>query len=49
MEAYADDPCTAFAPKTNYADSNYSEKTLRLISQMHKAIRLFNSSWRRKS
>ena len=38
MEAYADDPCTAFAPKTNYADSNYSEKTLRLISQMHKAI-----------
>lgn len=38
METYADDPCAAFAPKTNYADSNYSEKTLRLISQMHKAI-----------
>lgn len=38
MDTYGDDPCTVFAPKTNYSDSNYNEKTLRLISQMHKAI-----------
>lgn len=38
MDAYGDDPCAVFAPKTTFADSNYNEKTLRLISQMHKAI-----------
>ena len=38
METYSDDACSIFAPKTNYADGNYSEKTLRLITQMHKAI-----------
>ena len=38
MEVYADDPCTAFMPKTKFSDTQYSEKTLRLISQMHKAI-----------
>jgi len=38
MDTYADDPCTIFAPKTNFADSTYNEKTLRLITQMHKAI-----------
>lgn len=38
METYADDPCTAFVPKTKFSDAQYSEKTLRLISQMHKAI-----------
>lgn len=38
METYSDDPCMVFAPKTSYADSNYNEKTLRLITQMHKAI-----------
>ena len=38
MDTYADDPCTIFAPKMNFADSAYNEKTLRLITQMHKAI-----------
>ena len=38
MDTYADDPCTIFAPKMNFADANYNEKTLRLITQMHKAI-----------
>ena len=38
MDTYADDPCAIFAPKMNFADSAYNEKTLRLITQMHKAI-----------
>lgn len=38
MDMYADDPCTVFAPKMNFADASYSEKTVRLIAQMHKAI-----------
>ncbi len=38
MEAYNNDPCTVFAPRTKYADTDYSKKTLRLIAQMHKAI-----------
>ncbi len=38
MDTYADDPCTIFAPKMNFADAEYNEKTLRLITQMHKAI-----------
>lgn len=38
MDTYGDDPCTIFAPKMNFADSSYNEKTLRLITQMHKAI-----------
>jgi len=38
MDMYADDPCTVFTPKTNFADAAYNEKTLRLITQMHKAI-----------
>ena len=38
MDTYADDPCTIFTPKMNFVDSNYNEKTLRLITQMHKAI-----------
>ncbi len=37
METYANDPCELFYPKVD-ADSNQSEKTLRLIAQMHKAI-----------
>ena len=37
-DTYADDPCTIFAPKMNFADAEYNEKTLRLITQMHKAI-----------
>ena len=38
MDAYADDPCTIFAPKMTFADGQHNEKTLRLIAQMHKAI-----------
>ena len=38
MDTYADDSCAIFAPKMNFADANYNEKTLRLITQMHKAI-----------
>ena len=38
MDTYADDPCTIFAPKMNFADGTCNEKTLRLITQMHKAI-----------
>ena len=38
MDVYGNDPCDIFAPKTNYADGRYNEKTLRLITQMHKAI-----------
>lgn len=38
MDTYADDPCEVFVSKTTFADSTYNEKTLRLISQMHKAI-----------
>ena len=38
MEVYADDPCTVFTPKTTNMDGMYNEKTLRLITQMHKAI-----------
>ena len=38
MDTYADDPCAVFTPKVNFADANYNEKTIRLITQMHKAI-----------
>lgn len=38
MDIYGDDPCEIFAPKLNFSDSRYNEKTLRLITQMHKAI-----------
>lgn len=38
MEVYGDDPCTVFTPKMSNTDSVYNEKTLRLITQMHKAI-----------
>lgn len=38
METYADDPCTIFAPRLTFSDGNISEKSLRLMSQMHKAI-----------
>ena len=38
METYADDPCTIFAPKLTFSDSEINEKTLRLMAQMHKAI-----------
>ena len=38
MDTYANDPCTMFAAKQKFADKSYTEKTLRLIAQMHKAI-----------
>ena len=38
METYGDDPCALFLPRTKYADSFFDEKTIRLISQRHKAI-----------
>ncbi|MDY6122691.1 MAG: fructose-1,6-bisphosphatase [Porphyromonas sp.] len=38
METYADDPCTQFQPKLSGADELYDEKSVYLISQMHKAI-----------
>lgn len=38
MEVYGNDPCELFLPRTNFSDGNFNEKTLRLISQMHKAI-----------
>lgn len=39
METYADDPCTVFAPKMDFcSEGEHSEKTLRLMAQMHKAI-----------
>ena len=38
MDMYADDPCTVFMPKLNFADAEYTDKNVRLIAQMHKAI-----------
>ena len=38
MEAYANDPCTQFMPKIDKVTAKYSNKALRLIAQMHKAI-----------
>ena len=38
METYANDPCELFLPKTDASDGRFDEKTIRLISQMQKAI-----------
>ena len=38
MEVYENDPCTPYIPKLKFADVNYDERNVRLISQMHKAI-----------
>lgn len=38
IEAYADDPCELFRPKLGDSDKEYDEKTIYLISQMHKAM-----------
>lgn len=38
MEVYGDDPCDLFVPRLNVSDTSFDEKTVRLISQMHKAI-----------
>ncbi len=37
IDTYADDPCTIFTPKVEVG-GKHNAKTLRLISQMHKAI-----------
>ena len=38
MDVYGDDPCSIFVPKVDPECTEFNEKTLRLISQMHKAI-----------
>ncbi len=38
METYKDDPCIMFQSNTNVSEEQFDEKTLRLFSQMHKAI-----------
>ena len=38
METYANDPCLLFLPKTDGAEGTFDEKTIRLISQMQKAM-----------
>lgn len=38
MEHYADDDCDRFVPKIDLTERTVAEKTLRMLSQMHKAI-----------
>lgn len=38
METYADDDCIQFMPKVDKDNNPYSDKTIKLIAQMHKAI-----------
>lgn len=38
METYANDPCELFLPKSGGSDGAFDEKTIRLISQMQKAM-----------
>lgn len=38
METYKDDPCTEFQPHLSKSDNSHSEKSIRMIAQMHKAI-----------
>ncbi len=38
METYGDDPCTSFGPHIDSESNVHTEKTLRLIARMHKAI-----------
>ncbi|MDE7414528.1 MAG: fructose-1,6-bisphosphatase [Muribaculaceae bacterium] len=38
METYRDDPCSCFAPKLDPSDPIPSEKSLKLMAKMHKAI-----------
>ncbi len=38
METYANDPCHYFGPQLEKDDTRHSQKTRRLIAQMHKAI-----------
>ncbi|MGM9759358.1 MAG: fructose-1,6-bisphosphatase [Parabacteroides sp.] len=38
MDMYSEDPGLIFRPKTKFSDSDYDDKTIRLMSQMLKAI-----------
>ncbi len=38
LEVYGNDPCTPFAPKISNDNTEHTDKNLRLMSQMHKAI-----------
>lgn len=38
MEVYKGDPCVAFTPKIGGGSSSYDDKSIYLLSQMHKAI-----------
>lgn len=38
MEQYADDPCEIYQPRVDEDRTNFTEKDVRLIAQMHKAI-----------
>jgi fructose-1,6-bisphosphatase-3 len=38
MDTYKDDPCQCFMPLMKFSDSSYDAMTVRLISQMNKAI-----------
>ena len=38
MEQYADDPCEIYQPRVDEERTNFNEKDVRLIAQMHKAI-----------
>lgn len=38
LDTYSDDPCTLFAPKVDPNDAANTDKSLRLLAQMHKAI-----------
>ncbi len=38
MDTYVNDPCTRFKPKPGDSDVKYDERSMYLISQMHKAI-----------
>lgn len=38
MEMYGNDSCDLFVPRMNASDNSFDDKTVRLISQMHKAI-----------
>lgn len=38
MEMYAKDPCKSFVPITSSDNTTYTDKTLKLLAKMHKAI-----------
>ncbi len=38
MEQYADDPCEIYQPRVDEERTNFTDKDIRLIAQMHKAI-----------